>query len=336
MISELLHILQIEDNPGDAFLVEEMLNESCIEFKLKCAERLSAGIELSKSGSFDVILLDLGLPDSKGLDSIRKLSQIENKAPVIVLTGLSDETTGLQAVKEGAQDYLVKGQIDKNLLVRTIQYAIERKKAEEKIQSLLKEKELLLKEVHHRIKNNMAIVSGMLMMQAYSMKDKSAISALNDAQSRIHTMSSLYDKLYRSDNFSDISLKDYLGKLIDEIFLSLPDSSRISVEKHIDDFIISGRISFSLGIIINEILTNIMKYAFKGRDKGTVIISASNNDHMAMIVLQDDGVGIPENVNIMESTGFGMKLLGMMTEQIKGNINIERGNGTKFILEFPV
>jgi PAS domain S-box-containing protein len=121
-----LKILLIEDNPGDADLIEEMLSGADVRFELKCVERLSDGIEQIKSDSFDVILLDLGLPDSRGLDTLMRLHESKPAAPVIVLTGLADETVGTQAVKAGAQDYIIKGQLDKNLLSRSIRYAIER------------------------------------------------------------------------------------------------------------------------------------------------------------------------------------------------------------------
>src|ERR1700690_4344499 len=126
-----LRILLIEDNPGDADLIEVMLKRADIRFELKCVERLYTGIEQIQANSFDIILLDLGLPDGHGLDTLRKLNEVRPEAPVIVLTGLADETVGTQAVKEGAQDYLIKGQIDKNLLARAINYAIERKKTQE-------------------------------------------------------------------------------------------------------------------------------------------------------------------------------------------------------------
>ena len=126
-----LKILLIEDNPEDARLIELMLKRANVRFELQCVERLSAGIERLQSANVDIILLDLDLPDSKGLVSLAKLNDIRPEAPVIVLTGLADDTIGLQAVKEGAQDYLIKGQADKNLLSRSINYSIERKKAEE-------------------------------------------------------------------------------------------------------------------------------------------------------------------------------------------------------------
>ncbi|MBA4374480.1 MAG: hypothetical protein C0402_16645 [Thermodesulfovibrio sp.] len=121
-----IKILIIEDNPGDARLIEEMLKESGLVFELVWATSLSSGFDEVRLDGFDVILLDLGLPDSQGLGTLTKVLHMRSEAPVIVLTGLDDEEAGTQAVKEGAQDYLIKGQIDHHLLSRSIIYAIER------------------------------------------------------------------------------------------------------------------------------------------------------------------------------------------------------------------
>ena len=137
-----IRILLIEDNPGDARLLEEMLKEANVRFELEYIDRLSSGIAKVKSVDFDIILLDLGLPDSRGFVTLTRLNEIRPEAPIIVLTGLADEPMGIQAVQEGAQDFLVKGQVDKNLLVRSINYAIERKK----IQVALLKSEAALKE----------------------------------------------------------------------------------------------------------------------------------------------------------------------------------------------
>jgi PAS domain S-box-containing protein len=134
-MNENIKVLLIEDNPGDARLIEVMLKEAELQFELKRVDHLSSGIGQMKSDSFDAILLDLGLPDSQGLNTLMKISEIELEAPVIVLTGLADETIRTQAIKEGAQDYLIKGQIDKNLLARSINYAIERKRAEDALRA---------------------------------------------------------------------------------------------------------------------------------------------------------------------------------------------------------
>lgn len=134
---EKIEILLFEDNPGDAGLIEEMLEESAgLQYELKNVETLSEGLSLLKEIPFDVILSDLGLPDSDGMDTFLEIYARNPRIPIIILTGMNDEKIGIDAVKKGAQDYLVKGQVDGRLLKRSIQYSIERKKAEEKVQNL--------------------------------------------------------------------------------------------------------------------------------------------------------------------------------------------------------
>jgi PAS domain S-box-containing protein len=132
-----IKVLLIEDNPGDARLIQEMLKEkSYVSFDLICVDKLKAGMEQLAQGNIDLILLDLGLPDSSGLDTFAKLYAEEPNLPIIVLTGLDDENLGLEAVIMGAQDYLVKNQVSGNLLIPAVRYAIERKKMIAKIEQL--------------------------------------------------------------------------------------------------------------------------------------------------------------------------------------------------------
>jgi PAS domain S-box-containing protein len=132
-----IEILLFEDNPGDAGLIEEMLAEfASFPYEFKNSETLSEGLSLLKENSFDVILSDLGLPDSDGIDTFLEIYAINSRIPIIILTGMNDEKIGIEAVKKGAQDYLVKGQVDGRLLKRSIQYSIERKKAEERVKNL--------------------------------------------------------------------------------------------------------------------------------------------------------------------------------------------------------
>ncbi len=210
------------------------------------------------------------------------------------------------------------------------------KSDKDKINTLLKEKELLLTEVHHRIKNNMNTIKGLLFLQGETLNDKSALAAIKDAENRVGSMMILYDKLYRSEGFKEISIKEYLPGLLDEIIDNFPEKEKIKFEKNIEDFILKANTLFTLGIILNELITNIMKYAFQGMNNGVVIVSASQYDKHVKIEIQDNGVGIPESVSFENSTGFGMQLISMLTEQIGGTINIERGDGTKFVLEFNV
>jgi PAS domain S-box-containing protein len=200
----------------------------------------------------------------------------------------------------------------------------ERRQFEEKIKSLLAEKELILHEVHHRLKNNMNTVKSLLSLQAMSLKDPLAVSSLQDTISRVDSMVVLYDKLYCSANFREISLLVYLPPLIDEIVSNFPGSESVVIVKEIDDFVIDLKLLQPLGIIINELLTNTMKYAFTGRDNNLISVSATLTGKRVSIVISDNGNGIPESVTFENSTGFGMQLVSMLTQQIGGTIRIER------------
>jgi DNA-binding response OmpR family regulator len=143
MKNEHIRVLLVEDNPGDARLIQEMLREATsTPFELECADRLSSGLEHLTHEGIDVVLLDLGLPDSQGIDTLAKMRAEAPDIPVVVLTGLEDETLAVKAVQQGAQDYLGKGQLDNRLLVRSIRYAIERQRWEkEREREKEKEKE---------------------------------------------------------------------------------------------------------------------------------------------------------------------------------------------------
>lgn len=212
----------------------------------------------------------------------------------------------------------------------------ERNQAEEKIKKLLLEKELLLREVHHRIKNNMNTIKGLLTLQLSAEEDPSVISSLQDAESRVQSMMMLYDRLYSTENFRELSVKEYLRPLTEEIIGSFPNFSKVKIETDIEDFVLNVNTLSPLGIIINEILTNMMKYAFTGRESGVIKLSASIKNNIAVVHVQDNGVGMPEAIDFKNSTGFGLELVNMLVQQLGGNIRIERGEGTKFVLEFTV
>jgi signal transduction histidine kinase len=142
-----IKVLLIEDNPGDARLIREMLVEvDGVSFDLTCVDHLSTGLECLVAGGIDVTLLDLGLPDSQGLDTLVHAHKNAPRMPIVVLTGLDDETLGIKAVHEGAQDYLVKDQVDSNLLARSMRYAIGRKQAEEALRQYSERLEEMVEE----------------------------------------------------------------------------------------------------------------------------------------------------------------------------------------------
>jgi len=217
--------------------------------------------------------------------------------------------------------------------VQQSRFITEREKAEDKIRSLLAEKELLLKEVHHRIKNNMNTMMSLLSLQARSLGDPGSVAALNDARRRIQSMMLLYDKLYRSEGFRELSIREYLTALVRDIIENFPNREAVTVTTQVDDFVLDEKKLSAVGLIINELLTNAMKYAFTGRESGSIVITASLQERHAMIVVQDNGVGVPGDFDLHASRGFGLQLVDMLTQQIDGTMRIERGEGTAFILE---
>lgn len=210
------------------------------------------------------------------------------------------------------------------------------KLAKDKIRSLLAEKEIILKEVHHRIKNFMNNIRGLLLLQADSQRDSSVAFALHDAVNRIQSMSLLYDKLFTSSDFREMSVDEYLSSLVDEIVDNFPNRNMVKVVKRIDDIILEVNKLQPIGIIVNELITNIMKYAFAGRSDGLIEVFLTMPGERLCLVIRDNGIGIPDSITFENSTGFGMQLVSMLAVQIGAALKIERGEGTTFILDFDV
>ncbi|HOP31221.1 MAG TPA: sensor histidine kinase, partial [Spirochaetota bacterium] len=201
--------------------------------------------------------------------------------------------------------------------------------------SLLEEKEIILREVHHRIKNNMSAIKGMIELQMDTVEDPKAISALQAAESRIQSMVVLYDKLHMTYYTSDLNIKSYFSELVDEIVKLFPNSDSVTILKDIEDFCISQDNLFITGIIINELITNIMKYAFPEGHGGVIRFSASIKNKNIVIEISDNGCGLPECFSLNEPKGFGLQVVSMLTEQLGGVIKAESKNGARFRLEIP-
>ena len=212
----------------------------------------------------------------------------------------------------------------------------EKIKAENEIKHQLLEKEIILKEVHHRIKNNFASIGSLLSLQVQETTNADTISALQDAIGRVNSMQVLYEKLLLSDDYGMTSIREYLSNLIDGIINLFPDAINISVEKYITDFKLDPKRLVPVGIIVNELLTNVMKYAFNEKKSGLIEISVKENYGKITIKIHDNGNGLPPNFNINEQTGFGLMLVKMLSEQLSGTFTIENDGGTKSTLDFSI
>ena len=210
----------------------------------------------------------------------------------------------------------------------------DRKLAEEKVQALLAEKETLVKEINHRVKNNMNVLESLLSLHLDRLREPAAVEAVKDINGKIRSMRLLYEQLSTTGNYQEAQIGSYLSGIVNEAVSVFPDSNRIRPEFDIDDFVLGVKEMTAVGIMFNEIATNAMKYAFQGRDRGRMVLAASKKADRVRISLGDDGVGIPEGINVRTSKGLGMTLIEALAKQLGGSIRIERGGGTTFVLEF--
>ena len=214
-----------------------------------------------------------------------------------------------------------------------------RKQMEEDIKRQLSEKELLLREVHHRIKNNIAMVESLLSMQIRSVSNEEALAILQDAVGRVASMRVLYDKLLIQNDYEDSSVKRYIADLIESLETLFSDEARPAIEIRIDDFTLPSKTLFPLGIIVNELLTNTMKYAFADKPGGSVEVLLTKTGNQATLTIQDNGRGLPEGFSLDEATGFGFTLVKMLSEQLEGSCTIENredAGGARSVVEFNV
>ncbi len=218
------------------------------------------------------------------------------------------------------------------LMSGTHQEITERKISEERIRLLLSEKEMLLKEVHHRIKNNMNIVRGILELHAESSESDYVVTALKSAAGRMDSMSVLYDKLYRTESHRSVSIREYISKLAEDLTEVYPLKKGLFIETDIADFSLDSNDAASLGILINELITNSVKYAFFDRDSGKIRIKIHKQDNEIYLHYSDDGKGIETQDSRNE--GFGFELIRMISLQLKGTFRTENGAGMNFYLNF--
>lgn len=211
----------------------------------------------------------------------------------------------------------------------------ERKAAEAQIASLLKEKELLLKEVHHRIKNNLNTIQSLLSLQAKSLSDPHAKEALKEASSRVQTMSLLYDRLYRSENVQTYSTHAYFSSLIQELIHVFPNRDQVTLKMEIEDFKLPVTNLSTLGIILTELITNAMKYGFPEDRKGFIRVQLYQREDKIILKLCNNGAAFPKDFSLDKSNGFGLQLVSMLVQELKGTFKIHTDEEVCFDIEFP-
>lgn len=213
----------------------------------------------------------------------------------------------------------------------------ELKRAEERIKASLKEKEVLLREIHHRVKNNLQVVSSLLNLQSYHIKGKKNLELFRESQNRIKSIALIHDKLYQSKSLSRINFKEYIESLASNLFRTYGTfQSKVVLKIEAEKVMLAIDDAIPCGLIINELVSNYLKYAFPSGKRGEVKIGLhSSNKKKVEIEVSNDGIGIPQDLDFRKTESLGLHLVTILAEdQLHGQISLDRKKGTKFQIKF--
>ena len=384
-----MKILAVEDNPADVEILRELLDPQGPAFELQNVKTLAAAWGVLSKGETEFIIIDLGLPDSQGIATLREVRARYPSYPIVVLTGFDDEETGMLALHEGAQDYLVKGQITGPSLVRSIRYAHERnrieqelrqkndellnnnlqltllnekltaaqrklrqyleeltkseqdlKRSETNLKEALAEKEILLSEIHHRVKNNLAAFISLLSLEGSSEDTPTGRMLRQDLQNRARSMALIHETLYRTKTFDQVNMETYMKTLLDQIAQTFKTKKPVMTSVDAKGIMLDIPRATPAGLIINELVTNSFKYAFPESFDSLAIRNAppaislalTRKEGAYMLIVRDNGVGLPSDIDLSKTKTLGLKLVNFLAKhQMHAMIEVNTTNGTEFV-----
>ena len=348
-----MKVVMVDDSAADRRLCQVLLAE-VYGTKLEFFEAGGAahGLEICRSGSPDCILLDYKLPDMTGLEFLAELHPVDrNQAPhtaVVMLTGLSSEQVAVEALKSGAQDYLVKDRITADSLSMALENAMERvsliralRSERDRLARSLAEKEVLIQEVHHRVKNNLAVIASLLRLQATTISDEKLAAALRDSQNRVESMALIHEQLYSNGDLREVDLARHASLLAHGLFHSYGvDPARISCQVSVEPLLLGVDQAIPAGLILNELVSNALKHAFPDGRSGMVTIEGGRGNGRVQLTVRDDGVGLsqdhePALQQTPKSHHIGMQIVEILVRQLKGTFKTASLSPATFTISFP-
>lgn len=252
-------------------------------------------------------------------------------------------------VSKSGKEVTVEGSVscrfkdDKPISTRSIFRDItKRKRAEEKIKAALQEKEILLKEIHHRVKNNLQTIVSLLNLQSGYIEDKKALEVFKNSKERVRVMALIHEKLYESKDLARIDFAEYLRSLINPLYESyLTDSNQVQLKMEVENVELDIDTSIPVGLIINELVSNSLKHAFPDKKKGELYVKLEENkdkgkdkEYDYTLIVMDNGMGFPADLDFRKSDRLGMLLINSLTKQLHGVVELDKNNGTTFTIHF--
>ena len=338
-------VLYIDDDEGLRRLVARALTRRGYEVVLAASGE--EGLALAHRQSFDVIALDHYMPGLGGFETLGGLmAERRDPPPIVYVTGSEETRIAVAALKAGAADYVVKVVGDEffELLDSAFTQALEQVRlrrqaaeAEEALRASNQRLEALLREVNHRVANSLQLVSAFVQLQAAALDDEGARTALGDTQRRIEAIGQVHRRLYTSDNVEAVDMAAYLDALVREMQDSWAGAVRARLTLNADPISLGADRAVSLGVIVNELITNACKYAYQPGEDGEVRISLRQDGEGALkLVVEDDGGGL-EPGSAAQGTGLGARVIRAMAESLGAQITCDPDHrGVRVILTAPL
>lgn len=335
------HVLYIDDDPGLTRLVEKAMQRRGYIFSH--ASTGEAGLDIIRAGGIDVVALDHNLPTGTGLDVLAGLEGMEDHPAVVYVTASAEMPVAVNALKAGATDFVPKTGSEEfmALLLAAIDHAIDhvrlmraKAKAEREVHEARERAEMLLGEVNHRVANSLAMVAALVGLQANAVEDPEAKRALSETQGRIQAIAGVHRHLYTSDDVRSVNVGDYLNSLVGELENTLQAEDRTAIIRvDVEDFGLPTEKVASLGVIVTELVTNALKYAYVDRDPGDVRVYMRRHGAEVKLQVEDDGVGWT-GTGKPQGTGLGTRIVKAMAISLNANVTYAEGPGTRVMVTF--
>jgi two-component sensor histidine kinase len=349
-----INILLVDDDPRNLDILESVLvSPNYGLFRARTADE--ALLALMKH-EFAVIVLDVRMPDIGGLELAQIIKQRKKTrhVPIIFLTAYYQEDKDvLQGYGAGAVDYLSKpinplilnskvavfvDLFKKTRALAKLNMAMESKISSQvqQLKASLAEKETLLKEIHHRVKNNLQIISSLISLQSNKITDPMQRRLFQDTRDRVKSMALVHEKLYQSKNLGRVEMAEYARQLLTDLFLvNGATASKIRLKLDLVPVFLPVDVAIPCGLILNELTTNAMKHAFDDRPSGEIALRIrEESDEQVCMTFSDDGRGFAPDQDWRSANTLGLQLIRMLTEQLQGTIDVANGRGTTFQLSF--
>lgn len=218
----------------------------------------------------------------------------------------------------------------------TIEDITSQKFVEDQMKASLQEKEALLKEIHHRVKNNLQIISSLIYLQAQRIDDPKVRQIFEDSQSRISSMALVHDSLYRSQDFACVNLSEYVQTLTSRLFHTYrihPEAVNLVLEVA-PEVVVSLEKAIPCGLILNELMTNALKHGFIGKETGEVTVSLTSHHSQVFLTVENDGQHLPESFELQKISSMGLRLVNALVSQLNGQVTVEKNQKTRFKVMF--